>query len=515
VISYSQACQDPNLFGPWFAGESWTTWRVIEKALFGEPLDAEELAIFKELTGRDEAPSEQAIEAWIVAGRRSGKDVRAASIAVYLATIGAELLGFRKRLVRGERGVVQLLAVDRNQAQVCMGYTKAFFEQPMLAKLVKKVTGDSVELKNGLAIEITTNDQRRARGRTVVAAIFDEVAHWRSEETANPDEAIYQAVKPAMITMMPGAMLIGISSPYARKGLLWRKYQANYGKPGSVLVVKAPTWKMNLTLSRDSTLIADAYDADPAWASAEYGAEFRTDVETLFTLETVQACVEDGIRERPPVIGHRYFAFADPSGGSVDSMTLGIAHKEGSVAVLDCLREVRPPFSPESVVGEFVVLMQRYGVQLVCGDRYGGQWVQSAFLKAGVQYLAADRSKSEIFLDIVPQVNSRQVRLLDNERLVNQLVSLERRVGRGTGRDIIDHPPGGHDDIANAAAGAIISMGFVDRHQAAEPPKTAYDRDIEAWKRGELRKPLLPRSARAHMLKVEANLPPTAARIKL
>jgi hypothetical protein len=36
-----------------------------------------------------------------------------------------------------------------------------------------------------------------------------------------------------------------------------------------------------------------------------------------------------------------------------------------------------------------------------------------------------------------------------------QLVGLERRTARG-GKDSIDHPPGGHDDVANAAAGAIV-----------------------------------------------------------
>ena len=29
-------------------------------------------------------------------------------------------------------------------------------------------------------------------------------------------------------------------------------------------------------------------------------------------------------------------------------MTLGIAHKEGETVILDLLREVKPPFSPES-----------------------------------------------------------------------------------------------------------------------------------------------------------------------
>ena len=81
---------------------------------------------------------------------------------------------------RGERGVVQLLAVDQDQAKVCFGFTLAFFEMPMLAKMVRRITADSIELKNNLTIEITTNDKRRVRGRTVVAAIS---MRWRTGGT--------------------------------------------------------------------------------------------------------------------------------------------------------------------------------------------------------------------------------------------------------------------------------------------------------------------------------------------
>ena len=73
----------------------------------------------------------------------------------------------------------------------------------------------------------------------------------------------------------------------------------------------------------------------------------------LLTRETVAACVSPGVRERPPERGRRYVAFVDPSGGSADSMTLAIAHVEGDDAVLDAVREVIPPFSPEAVVSEF------------------------------------------------------------------------------------------------------------------------------------------------------------------
>jgi len=49
--------------------------------------------------------------------------------------------------------------------------------------------------------------------------------------------------------------------------------------------------------------------------------------------------------------------------------------------------------------------------------------------------------------------------LLDLPRLAAQLCSLERRTSRG-GRDSIDHPPGGHNDIANAPTGALLNAGI-------------------------------------------------------
>ena len=200
-ISYVAACSDPNLFGSWFNADSWSTWRVIDKAIFGEPLDDDELKTFTELTGRVEAPIEPMKEAWLAFGRRAGKDRKAASYAVYLATIGAEVYGYRDRLAPGERGVVQVLALDRDQAGVCLEYARAFFEQPILAAMVRRETADSIELNNGIVIEITTNDRRRVRGRTVCCAILDEVAHWKSENTVSPDEDVYQSIKPSMITM--------------------------------------------------------------------------------------------------------------------------------------------------------------------------------------------------------------------------------------------------------------------------------------------------------------------------
>ncbi|WP_200922199.1 hypothetical protein [Sphingomonas sp. Leaf23] len=462
MITFSEACRDPNLFGDWFEPDSWATWRVIDKALFGEPLDAAELATFTELTGRTEAPTEAATEGWFICGRRSGKDVKASALATYLATFGAEQMGWLDCIVPGETVMVQLIAKDRKQAKVCLGYIKAYFRKPLLAQMVAKQTAEGIELTNGITIEITTNDVGGTRGPTVVAAVFDEVAFWSSENSANPDQDVYNAVKPAMATV-PGAMLIGISSPYARRGLLWNKHKRHHGKPGKTLVVQAPTWVMNPTIKRDGEFLTEAYENDPASASAEYGGEFRKDVEAFVSLEVVEACAEVGTRERAPRPGVQYTAFVDPSGGSQDSMTLAIAHHEGDkdefLTVIDATREVKPPFSPEGVVAEFCGLLKLYGIREVTGDRYAGEWPREQFRKHEIAYIVSDKNRSDLYRDMLPVLNSGRVSLLDDPKLINQIVGLERRTARG-GRDSIDHAPGGHDDIANAVAGVISNAAL-------------------------------------------------------
>lgn len=139
------------------------------------------------------------------------------------------------------------------------------------------------------------------------------------------------------------------------------------------------------------------------------------------------------------------------------------------LAVLDAVREVKPPFSPESVVAEFAGLLKYYRINAVTGDRYAGEWPREQFRKLGIQYELSQKPKSDLYRDFLPLVNSRQVDLLDLPRAIAQLISLERRTARG-GRDSIDHPPGTHDDIANAIAGLVVRTGG----------KPAYDSSL-AW----------------------------------
>ena len=221
MITASEAISDPNLLGTAFAGESWATWRAVLRAAEGLPLDRHQRRAFRAIAERD-PPKRRVRELWVVAGRRAGKDSIASAIAA-----AAAINDCRALLRPGERATVMCLACDRAQARIVNRYVRGYFAQvPLLTPLVERETDDGLELNNGVEIVVATNSFRAVRGRTIICAIFDEVAFWRDEASAAPDFETYAAVTPGTATLA-NAMLIGISTPYRRAGLMfdrWRRF---------------------------------------------------------------------------------------------------------------------------------------------------------------------------------------------------------------------------------------------------------------------------------------------------
>ena len=454
VVSILDALRDPALFAPSFPLPTWRPWLCCAAVLFGltDRLTESEQTFARACLGGRSLPDSPVAEAWLIIGRRGGKSRFAAVLAIFLACFR----DYRSVLSSGERGVVMIIAADRRQAGVVHRYISALLHSvPMLEALIANETKESIELTNRIVVEVHTASFRSIRGRTVVGAICDEVAFWRSEDSANPDTEILNALRPSTATV-PGAMVLAISSPYARKGELWRAYRNHYGHAHDRIVVwKADTRTMNPSVPQ--AFVDQAYAEDAAVAGAEYGAEFRGDLESFVSQDAIDAVTVDGRRELPVMGNATYTAFCDPSGGSRDSMTLAIAHREKTHAVLDVVREVKPPFSPEGVVKDFSDVLQQYRVRRVCGDRFAGQWPRERFQKCGIHYEASTKPKSTLYAELLPAINSGRVELLDLPRLRSQLGQLERRTARG-GRDSIDHPPQGHDDVGNAVAGVLVDV---------------------------------------------------------
>jgi hypothetical protein len=467
------AMDHPGLFGPWFSGSSWGGWKSLQRATNALKMSAADVEFFKSVSGGREPPKRKPREVWYVISRRGGKDSVASATATHVAASFCPAGILRP----GERAVVACIAVDREQAKIVWSYIRSFFDQiPPLNRMVRRIAESDgiIELKNSVDVLVMTGDHRSLRGRPILLAVLDEVAHFRSsDESRLSDVELYNALLPGMATI-PTAQIIGMSSPHRRFGLLFDRWRRHFGGDSDdVVVFQAASHVMNPLLDtrdRDRQM-----QEDPAKARSEWFGDWRDDLVSFVDSATVDRCVTKGRLELQPRPDIRYVAAVDPSGGSSDSMTLAISHADGERGVLDLVAEWRPPFSPETVVREIADILRRYRLKTVIGDAYAGEWPRERFRVYGIEYILSSMSRSDAYLTLLPAINTPgSIELLDNPRLISQLCALERRVTR-SGRDSVNHPSGGHDDVINAAALSLVASALA--------PKSSADNWLEFMRR--------------------------------
>jgi roadblock/LC7 domain-containing protein len=435
-------------------GETWAAWVVFWKAIFAIPMNSAEMLTYQIHTGRNSQPTQPVAEGWQLIGRRGGKSRNSAVGALYLAI----RRDYTEILAPGEKGVIPVIAADRKQARQVMNYLKGMIALEAFKPYVMRELTASVEFTTGVTIEIATASYRTTRGYTVVGLIADEIAFWRNDDSSEPDAEVLNALRPGMATV-PDALLLALSSPYARKGELHRVAVDSFGKDDpDILVWNSDTLSMHST-PRLVRYVEHEFERDAVVAASEFGRDgkvvFRSDVEAFIDPEAIAAVTAVGIFERVRADGVTYRAYTDPSGGSQDAWTLAIGHWADTRAIVDAIRETRPPFSPEVVVSDCAKLLRLYGIREVWGDHYAGEFPRELFRKQGITYRVNEDTKSDIYREVLPAINAGKVVLLDHKRLKAELAGLERHVAR-TGQDTIDHAPGGHDDTANAVSGVLV-----------------------------------------------------------
>jgi hypothetical protein len=339
--------------------------------------------------------------------------------------------------------MVLVLAASIEQAGVVFGYIKGILQaSPALAREVLDIKRNEIELRNGIVIAVHSNSFRTVRGRTLVAAVLDEVSFWRDDTTANPDVETYRAILPSLATT--NGMLVGISTPYRKIGLLHQKHRDHFAQDGDeVLVVQGSSQTFNSTLS-DAT-ISQQRAADPLSALSEWDAEFRSDISSFLDDRLIEQAVEIGRPlELPPLFGFAaptYAAFTDPSGGvGSDSYTFSIGHREDDAHVVDLVRGIEGIFNPVEVTKQYAALCQEFHLSTVTGDHYAAQWVSSAWADCGISYVKSELPKSQIYLEVLPLFSRGLVRLPDHAKLLRELRLLERHTHR-SGKDVVDHGP--------------------------------------------------------------------------
>jgi hypothetical protein len=151
--SIIEAIDDPDLFGGMFDAPSWEPWKVFLRAMQALPMTAEQLDRYRHHTGRFEPPAKPARYAELVVGRRGGKSRILALIATYLACV----LDHCDYIVPGETPVVAIIAKDRTQARVILGYIAGFIRSiALFAELIEDELAETIRLSNGVVIEVHT-----------------------------------------------------------------------------------------------------------------------------------------------------------------------------------------------------------------------------------------------------------------------------------------------------------------------------------------------------------------------
>ena len=92
-------------------------------------------------------------------------------------------------------------------------------------------------------------------------------------------------------------------------------------------------------------------------------------------------------------------------------------------------------------------------LDLVCQSGPAGTLASRVGMRASVADLGTRLTKATTPKFRIRRTSSR------NDRLQSQIVGLERRTS-AVGRDTISHPDRGHDDVANAVAGAAALSKF-------------------------------------------------------
>lgn len=438
-------------FAPWLTPwESFKAQIVLICLALGQKLSSEQMLIYRRYTNRVTIPSLLRRIYWI-SPRRTFKTGTAIIICLLLALFR----DWAKELRPAETGVILLIAPDRSQSSYAFKLLNGIINVvSAFSSKVVRITKDSVEFENRILIRVATASSVSTRGFKLVGCVIDEAAHLPKDESAEPDVELLRALLPALADT-PGSLLLVITTPRERRGIVFDGYRDFYGVEDESVVF----WKGDLDMNPalDRRIVEESFRNDPVAAKTEWCAEFRADLASYVDRVTVEAVTADVSEYLPRSFSSVPIFFCDMAGGSgSDSATLSgsVCDKDGIIKQV-IQKEFRPPFNPEEVIRDFSSEIKRWAGRQVTGDRYAGDFPKVAFERYGISYRQSEKTKSELFQEFLKLINSGKVELLRNPRLLHQLCALERRIAP-SGREFIESAPRTNDDLANSCAGSCV-----------------------------------------------------------
>jgi hypothetical protein len=454
-------------------------WVMVRVCFDGvDPIDLSETdrAIALELFGAVERiPPECRHVLALLKGARIGGTWLASLFILYLGlTCGLDGLAL------GEIAFGIIVCPDMRLAAQAFRYIAGAVDAtPAIARLVVSRTSDSITLRrpDGRTIAIECLPASRGgsatRGRTLFAALLDEASFLRDAESGQiTDIEIYRSV---VVRVLPGGMVLVVSTAWLESGLLQELIQKNHGHPITALACIAPTLTMRDD-ERIRTIVEDERQRDQANAEREFDCKPLGGGSSQWVdPRSIAQCVD---KERALVMvadRRTARAMAVDTGFSVNSSTAAVVYEEvpGSGRfTLGEIIELKPgkePLKPSIVCDAFAALARKNAINVVLCDVHYQESVREFLEKRrmGICLLPAGGEGKEAQFGAAKSVISEgRISLPDDARLIRQLreVSSKPKPGGGFAISMPTKHDGSHGDLVSALVGATWAMEFSRLH---------------------------------------------------
>lgn len=409
----------------------------------------------------------------LICGRRSGKTLLSAIISIYCAISN----NWKPFLKKTPFATVLIMSHSREFSDEVLEIIRTLIEaSPVLSALInkdKKNSSSTMNLKvpwlvNGnqiqysrVQIKVAAASSKTTRGVAACAILCDEIAFWNLDENMKETDAkIMKAVRPAMKQFREFGMLIKLSSPGIKQGVLYGEYKKDRAGelPPTYAVFKAPSWVMTPDDVVHSDEFTEEFDLDSDSFDQEYRANFADSLSFFITPEYIDMAVLKKVTFMAPEGDQTKYTAAIDAAYKGDRFTFSVsAYVNGRLKQYMSKSwegtKQKPVSSYE--VAEFIRnVCKQFNIDEVAADQYSFQPLKEIFGTYGVnlkEYVFTPAFKKKIYWNLKKLVHSQQIDLLDNEIQTRELKELIVEQGQ-SGNIKIGHPAGGTDDFADSLA---------------------------------------------------------------
>jgi len=410
-----------------------------------------------------------------IVGRRGGKTTLAAALSIFCSIKE----NWTPYLEKTPFATVLILSPNIELSQEILEIIRNMYENsPILSRLIdrkKKNTQRTFNVKvpflieeegkpmiqySRVQIKVGAASKKTTRGIAACAVLCDEIAYWGTDEKyAETDIEILRAVKPAQAQFDDKLLLIKLSSPGIKQGVLYNEYLKRFDLPINYVVFKAPSWVWNPSMVTERYLKTEM-ELDPEGFASEYRADFVDSLSDFISPEMVDTCVLRGRTFIPPegkgseVV---YTASIDAAfkGDRFAFTVMGYMGVRVKQYVMKTWSGNRSEPVKSMEVAQFIsTICKEYGISRVHADQYAFQPLKEIFEQYGINLVEmpfTNTLKKQIYYNLKSLIHNLKIDLLDNPINISEIKQLKVEQ-TSTGLVRIGHPPGGHDDCADVTA---------------------------------------------------------------